>query len=125
MIGHRAVHAVDGFFCTAENIAAADNQTNLHAVVMHFFNLPGQTLDNLGRHSEVFVSHQPFARQLQQNSFIDWFHYLFQFMNSFPHINCFYSLVINKFQLLCRNYQSLHAHVTKIRLKIRYDAFNN
>ena len=74
LIGHRSVHALGSFLGTAENIAAADHYADFDTVVVYVFNLPRQSINDLGRHSETFVAHQALAGKFKQYALVFWIH---------------------------------------------------
>ena len=74
LISHRAVHALGSFPGTAENIAAADHHADFDAAVVHVFNLPRQSVNDLGRHSETLVAHQALAGKFKQYALVFWIH---------------------------------------------------
>lgn len=83
MIGNGAVHPLGSLFGAAENVAAADNDADLHAAIVYGLYLFCQTFDDVSRHTETFVAHQSFAGKLEQNSFINRFHYGLLHINFF------------------------------------------
>jgi len=66
VIGGGPLDTAGGFGNAAKDIAAADDQADFHALLMDGPDFPGNPLDNGGVETEIPVSHQSFAGQLEQ-----------------------------------------------------------
>ncbi len=68
VVGLRAVHAARCGGQPAEDVAASDDDRDLHAVSGHRVDLLGKRIEDLGIDTGAGVAHERFAGQLEENS---------------------------------------------------------
>jgi hypothetical protein len=68
MIGPGAIHTLRG--SATEDIAAADNNSNLNAQFQRFPDFTGNPLNHFRVNTKQTLPHQGFATQFQENAFV-------------------------------------------------------
>ena len=70
VVGLGALHTLGGTCDTTEDVAAADDDGDLNALVMQLLDLGGHALDDSGIDAVIGAAHQRLAGNLEKNAFV-------------------------------------------------------